>query len=342
MLVYLIFPIFKMKERFMMADNKKADKKAKNTEAKVEGAADVGVETPVDEGPAYPEGVSMQALPNDAFAFAPIDPSLTPAQRQDRVLQLLDATKSAEGRLDFIQGELLYEASKNGYWKTWTTQDPSTGVSRPFNSWEEFVETRLGLKRRTSFTRIDLYTTYVIKLKVPPEELKEIDLSKAALVTKIVTEDNWPAVSDAIKTMSWTQVADFVKNAKSAASIADAVTATMAPKALPGPAGTEAEAPSGGAATKDGSGVKTFSVKLEVAQYDNVKAAIQVVKTATGMDSDSMALDVIATEYLASSSAGMKKQEIVSRLISNIEATYGVGLKVESVPDDWDEGGSDE
>lgn len=318
----------------------------KETKAKVKSdeaaKADVGVETPADEGPKYTEGVSMQIVPSGAFAFAPIDSSLTPEQRQAKVLELLDQTKAAEGRLDFIQGELLWEATNNGYWKTWQMED-TTGVTRPYNSFDEFVEDRLGLKRRTAYTRIDLYSTYVLKLKVPMEQLKDIDLSKAAAVCKIVKEDNWPIVLDAIKNMSHANVLNFVKNAKSANTIQEAIDATLAPKALPGPASgdTAAETPASGASSKDTEGVKTLSFKLAPAQMENVKAALGVVKTATGTDSDAQALDVLASEYLAANSAGMKKQEVVARLIQNIEATYGVTLDIKSVPADWNEEESD-
>ncbi len=332
-----------MKARFIMANTKKADKKAENTAANAaETKADVGVETPAEEGPAYPEGVSMTTTSTETFAFAPIPAGLDPAQRQAMVLDLLEKTKAAEGRLDFIQGELLFEANHNGYWKTWQMTD-GNGVTRPYNSFEEFTEDRLGMKRRTAYSRIDLYSTFVLKLKIPPETLADIDLSKAAAVCKIVKEDNWPAVLDAIKSMSHAKVIEFVKNAKSANTIQEAVDATMAVKALPGPASTDVEAPaSSGAASKDTEGVKSFSVKLAVAQFENVKAALAVVKTATGTDSDAQALDVLASEYLAANSAGMKKQEVVSRLIQNIEATYGVVMKIESVPDDWNEGESDQ
>ena len=317
------------------ADNKAAKDAAKDTKA------DVGVETPAEEGPTITTGVGMQLVNPGTFAFAPIDQALDLPARQQRVLELLEQSKSAEGQLEFIQGELLYEANKNGYWKTWTMED-STGVKRPYNSFDEFVEERLGLKRRTAYNRIEVYSTYVVKLQIPVETLKGIDLSKALLVTKIVKEDNWPVVFDAIKGMSWTQVNEFAKNMKSANTIQEAVDATLAPKALPSPTDTSAEAPASGATTKDSEGVKTFSLKLSVGQYDNVKAAIGVVKTATGTESDAQALDVIATEYLAANSAGMKKQEVVERMIQNIEATYGVVLKVESVPADWNDGANDQ
>lgn len=319
--------------------------KAANTKTAVAdtSAEDAGVETPADDGPQYGEGVSTQLIAPGTFSFAPIDTTLNPVERQARVLELLDQSTLAGGRLDFIQGELLWEANRNNYWKTWTMEDDN-GVARPFNSWDEFVEERLGLKRRTAFTRMDLYTTFVVKLNVPIDQLKDIDLSKAAAVTKIITEDNWPAVLDALKGMSHRQVLEFSKAVKSAPSIEDAKNAVMAPKALAGPAGTDVEAPTtGGAATKESEGVKTLSIKLAVAQYDNVKAAIAVVKTSTGTDSDAQALDVLASEYLASNSAGMKKNEVVERLLQNIEATYGVVVKIESVPASWaDEDGEDE
>ncbi len=321
----------------------KTDVKAGNTEAAVAGAAatDAGVETPAEDEPVYGEGVSTQLVAPGTFSFSPIDIHLTPSERQARVLELLDQSKLAEGRLDFIQGELLWEANRNSYWKTWTMEDDN-GVSRPFNSWDEFVEERLGLKRRTAFTRMDLYSTFVVKLNVPIDQLKDVDLSKAAAVTKIVKEDNWPAVLDAVKNMSHRQVLEFAKAAKSSASIEDAKNAVMAPKALPGPAGTAAEAPASGAATKESEGVKTFSIKLAVAQFDNVKAAIAVVKTTTGTDSDAQALDVLASEYLSSNSAGMKKSEVVERLLQNIETTYGVVVKIESVPADWADASEEE
>ena len=298
--------------------------------------ADVGVETPAIDAPVRTEGVGSQLTAPGTFQFSPIDPNLDETQRQARVLELLQQSTEAEGKLEFIQGELLYEASKNSYWKTWTMEDPDTGVLRPFNSWEEFVEQKLGLKKRTAFNRMDLYSTCVVKLQIPIEQLKALDLSKVQQVTKIMTAENYPAVLDTLKNMSWAQTKAFVSAIKSTNTIEEAKNLVLAPKALPGPAvdGTAAvETPATtGAASKDSEGVKTFSQKLTIAQYDNVKSAIEVMKTASGVSSDAQALDAIASEYLASNSTGMNKIEVVGRILQNLETTYGVVVEIKSSP----------
>ncbi len=302
---------------------------------------DTGVEVPTVEAPVKTEGVGAQLASPSTFQFSPIDPNLTEQQRQDRVLELLQQTTEAEGKLDFIQGELLYEASKNKYWEKWTTKDAATGVTRPFNSWDEFVEEHLGLKRRTAFTRMDLYSTCVVKLQIPVDQLKNLDLSKVAQVTKILTPENYPAVLDALSGMSWAQTKAFVAAVKSTATIDEAKNLVLAPKALPGPAaegGASVETPASGAASKDSEGVKTFSQKLTIAQFENVKSAIEVMKTASGVTSDAAALDAIASEYLASNSTGLNKIEVVGRILQNLETTYGVVVEIKSSPADLGEG----
>ena len=294
-------------------------------------ATDAGVEAPAAPEPFYAGGEITTKLAS-SISFAPIDPGLDPEARKERVRVLLHQSADAGGKLEILQGELLFEANTNGYWQTWFFED-SQGKKRCYADWDEFAREELGMSRRTSFTRIDLYKTFVLKLKVPEDVLSKLEWSKAGLVTKLLTEENWPNVLDKISGLSYSKVNDFVKEAKNTADVEQAFANVTAPKAITGPTDAGVTTPSGSKADKE-DGFKTFKLNLSAAQFENVTNAIGVCMKAVSTDSQAHAMDIICSEYLTGNPGDMNKMDILANLVRSIESNFGAVVEIKSVPDD--------
>lgn len=270
--------------------------------------------------------------------FSQIDPSLSLAERAPIVREMLQKSHEAEGRLEIIQGELLYEANRNGYWKDYQFTD-DTGTTRAYATWDEFCETELNIKRRTSFTRIDTYKTFCVDLPLSPETLEEIDWSKAALITKVINPENYAAILDAISTMTWRQVKAFVSNLKTTEDVSQAASLATQPAAIT-MEDDESDPGAGGAASAgaaEGDVTKTFSVKMAQSQLENVEVAISECGKLIGSDSKAHCLDVICTDYLTqldTSTGGdpsQQKLELLARIIERLQANFGVTLSVDGM-----------
>jgi len=237
----------------------------------------------------------------------------------------------AGGKLEIVQGELLFEASNNGYWKEYTFTDEG-GTERAFESWDEYVGVELGMKRRTSFKRIEVYQKLCVELDIPEETLGKLEWSKVGLVSKHLTDDNWNAVLDALDGMSFRQAEGFNKALKETDDVEEAAASVHTVKAIAGPEEGEEDA----VGTDTGESTKTFSCKCSATQYESIQAALDAAGGASGSESPANNLDLICTEYLANippdaTDGEEAKVQNLSRIISNLEDAYGVTLAVETV-----------
>ena len=310
----------------------------------VENDADVDVEVADEEQePVISSGITTE-LASDTFSFAPIDTELTPEERAPLVRDMLQKSQDAEGIIEIMQGELLYEAHKNEYWKEYTFVD-DTGTERAFADWDEYVLTDLGLKRRTSYKRMELFDVFVNQLELDVDTLKGIKWSKAGLVTKLVTPENAEAMLEAIGAMSFRQTEQFAKQLKVSEDIDEAKATVLAPKAITDDSDVDIEGGDGTTSGDPGEATKTFSVKGAAAQLENIEAAISVAASITGSDSKINNLDVICSEYLATNASNAEggedaHLEAVARIIESVQTNFGIELSIASMPEDDDDAGA--
>jgi hypothetical protein len=264
------------------------------------------------------------------ISFAKID-SDDPAVRAGKVRELLQVAADAGGKLEIVQGELLFEANNNGYWKEYKFTDEG-GTDRAFESWDEYVGVELGMKRRTSFKRIEVYQKLCVELDISEETLGKLEWSKVGLISKHLSEDNWSAILGALDGMSFRQVESFNKALKETDDVEEAAASVHTVKAIAGPE----EGEDGADGTDTGESTKTFNCKCSATQYESIQAALDAAQGSTGSESAANNLDLICTEYLANippdATDGEEAKVLnLSRIIANVEDTYGVTLSVETV-----------
>jgi len=233
-------------------------------------------------------------------------------QRKSAVRDTIKKTLQVDDRLGIMQGELLFEVSKNGYWKEWTFTDKETSEIRNYKSFDEYVEQELDWKPRKSKYLIAIYEKFVVELGIPIETLREVEWSKAKELVKVIDQDNWQDLLEKIKDMSVVQVIEFAR---------DLAGKEKTP-------GTRAE--------KDPSATVKKSFVLHPDQAENVENALKVAKAMTGSDKDGNNLDMICTEFVASA-AGTGLEGTLAKLdliISNIQRAFGVKLEVKEVDTD--------
>lgn len=201
-----------------------------------------------------------------------------------------------DDRLQIVEGELLWEITENGYYKEWG-----------FRTFDEYVESELGFKTRKAYYLIAIYETFVRKLDLDADELREIEWSKAKELVTVIDDSNKEDLLEAIKTLSVSGVKAMVRDMKGITSL------------------EEKEV------------FKKLTVGLAEDQYENILAAIKIISEKTGTESIGTALDLMSTDFLASdmavpSAVSMEQLlEHVDGMLKNIARTFGVVCAIESV-----------
>jgi len=254
-------------------------------------------------------GVSSEVLGSEAGGtFLPqLSEDMPLDQRKEVIRTSMKKAILVDDRLGLVQGELLYEVAKNGYWKEWTFTDASTGEIRNFKTFDEYVEVELDMKRRKAFYLISIYEKFVVELSLPVEILQSLEWSKAKELIPVINAENWTELLDRIKDMSVKQVIEMAAELKGAK------------------AGTRAD--------KEPTTTVTLSFKLHPEQAENVTNALKVAETMTGSDKPGNQLDLICTDFVAGAvGAGLEgalgKLDVV---IANVERAFGVKLEVKEV-----------
>jgi hypothetical protein len=246
---------------------------------------------------------------------AELDADMPIEQRRDAVRTVLVGSTQADEKLALVQGELLYEARENGYWKDWTFTDEE-GEDRSFGSFEEFCLNEMGMKKRKAYYLIEIYQKFVVDLDLPKDVLKDLQWSKAKALCKVIDEDNWSDLLDKIGSMSLRQVEEMVKAMKSG----------------------EGASGSRSIADKEPSEeMVRINFKLHPDQAENVRAALDVAESMVGSDKKpSHALDLICSDFMAGV-AGTGLEGSLTKLdaiVKNIERAFGVELDVKGVDED--------
>lgn len=275
--------------------------------------------TPVAESDITPyiaPGIGADLWKGSESTFVPVLAKDMPlAQRTQAVRDVLKQSMQIDDKLNLVQGELLYEASKNGYWKAWTYEDSDSGEFKNFETFEEYCEVELDMKRRKAFYLISIYQKFVVELGLPAEVLRELEWSKAKELTTIITDENWKGMLDKTKAMSVRKVKEMVDEMKGAS------------KAPTAPAtGTRAEA-------EPSSAMVSRTFRLHPEQAANVDNALKLAGSMTASEKDGHNLDLICSDFLSGSTesgldGALTKLEIG---IGNIERAFGVKLTVASV-----------
>lgn len=289
----------------------------KETKEKVKGGAEV-VEPAVEEKElVHVTGDSFDIFKASASTFVPqLTEDMSEQDRKDAVRQILRQTQGVEDRLKLVQGELLYEVKNNEYFKDW--KKTVDGDEMPFDSFEDYAENELNIKRRQAFYLIDIYETFVVKLALPKEVLNDMEWSKAKELTKIIDKDNADEVLNEVKSMSVRETIEFAREKKAA-------------KGLPG------------GMTKDEE-FETLSFRLTTEQKQSVEDALKLAGEMSRSEKKPQQLEYICVDFLAGSTAGGTAGALDSLQthIGNLERAFGVKIEVTSTTDDrYSEEGSE-
>ena len=240
--------------------------------------------------------------------FAPVLKKDMPLdQRKQVVRETMKQAMAVDDRLNLVSGELLYEVSKNGYWKEWVFEESESGEMRSFTSFDEYCEVELEMKRRKAYYLIKIYDTFVVKLGLPTDILRELEWSKAKEVVDVINSENWLDLLDSVKDMTVKQVQSMVAEMKGITK------------------GTKAD------------GEVTTTVKMAFnfhpEQAENVQNALAIATTMTASEKPANNLDLICSDFVAGA-AGMGLEGALGKLdiiISNVERAFAVKLSIVEV-----------
>lgn len=290
---------------------------AATAEVKKDAAAPVMPEVvePAKDAAAEPvvtTGLSLEIFKEGASHFVPaLQKDMPLAERKVAVREVIRQSIQIDDKLQLVNGEMLYEVSKNKYWNEWEFADPKTGETRKFASFDEYCEVELDMKRRKAYYLMSIYEKYVVELKLPNDILKDMEWSKAKELVSVITEDNWPDLIDKIGKMSVPEVKELVRTMKAA--------------------GTDGT--SGATTPAEPDTTVRMAFKLHPDQAENVKAALAIAESMSGSDKPGNQLDLICSDFLASAvgsgvEGALAKLEVV---IKNVERAFGVTLELKGV-----------
>ena len=247
--------------------------------------------------------------------FSGIAPELDlvtePADRGGMLRDVLKKTLEIPYQLEVFQGELLYEVTRNKHWRDWFVESDSA-IKMKYASFEEYVETELGFKRRKAYDLIDIYRTFIVDLELPIDKLKEISWSKARLVTKIVDKDNVEAILEEIEPMTVREVKSMVAEIK--ADDPTLKTTTYS----------------------DEDDFVRVLLMLAPLQAENLHHALETASKISGSEKPSNNIDLICTDFLSSTAATGVEGALIKldAAKSAIERAFGVKLEIKEMDEE--------
>jgi MoxR-like ATPase len=108
-----------------------------------------------------------------------LDETLPRAERCDTVRKILQQTAKTEDRLQLRMAELLTEVHQHRYFLDWG-----------FRTFKEFVEAECHFGLRKAQLLVEVYQKFAVELRVPADELRRLEWSKAALVARVINSAN--------------------------------------------------------------------------------------------------------------------------------------------------------
>lgn len=177
-----------------------------------------------------------------------------------------------------------------------------------YETFRAYIESECGIAYRKAMYLIAIYNG-LVESGVSWNKVKNLGWTKLKELATILTKanvDEWVAVAE---NMTVLQLQDYIKaQAKQASAPADA------------PAGSEAP-----------STVSTMTFKVHPDQRETIRAALDKVRAAMGTDSDTVALEHMALDYLAGSGA-LKKAPTLKDLMTGKSAEEVLGVFEEVFP----------
>lgn len=233
---------------------------------------------------AEPEEGVIEVVPDEETA--PIE-----SERYERMIHNREVIDNAYWELS----QDLYEIFHSSEYKEWG-----------FDTYTAFCEEGLGFTLRKAERLKGIYE-YFSKMRPEVRDwVKSLGWSKANLLVRVMDERNFNRFKRDLDGASVREIQEYVKNVK----------AQQSGKML-----EDADGDSDDTKKKSGSDgkAKTMSFKFYPDQRENVLKAVDHAKKAAGTDSDSAALDLVATQYL-STSVGM---DDFHDLLKRVQAQVG-------------------
>lgn len=227
-------------------------------------------------------------------------------ERRGAIRQILRDSVKMPGKMDVLVGETLYEVHKNKYWKEYEFSDP-TGEIRPYASFDEYVEVEVGLKKRKAYYLTSIYEKFAVELGLAPEILRTLDWSKAILLLKVITPDNWSDLLAKTADMTAEQVKALVRSML----------------------GTTSSGDSG-----DGEDVfDKITFRLSLPQAENVRKALEIAAGMCGSEKGGHQLDLICTAFIADAAGSGLRGGLVQlgQVKQAIERAFAVTIDITGV-----------
>jgi hypothetical protein len=253
---------------------------------------------------------SIENWTDVASTFVPVLKKDMPVEERRNVLR--DVAKRAgemEDSIHAVQGEVLYEISKNAYWREWDYIDDE-GNRKEFNTFDEYLSEEVEISRRTAYYEIAVYQRLVIEIGIPADKMRGLEWSKAKEILPVIDDKNWEQLLDDVGGMRVREVKEHVRKLKGSVS----------------PGGS-------GPATAD---FERMNFMLTEDQADNVRHALRIAGEEASSDKTGHQLDLMATAYIAEAigegaEAGMMRLDAAKQAL---ERAFGVTLEVTALTGD--------
>lgn len=256
-------------------------------------------------------GLGASLLGDGKSTFVPVlRDDMLPEQRQEVIRDTLVNSLDVPDRLGVMQGELLYEVSKNGYWKEWTYEDDLSGEIKKYDSFEDYTERELEMKGRKAAYLISIYEKFVVQLGIPQETLRGLQWSKAKELVPVIDEDNWNDLLSKLPHMTMKEVKAMVKKLKGVTSGHRESSSEPDEKMLR----------------------KSFSLTAE--QAENLESALKVASALTASDKDGNNIDLICTDFIAGAAGTGGLEGVLDKIDvikASLERAFGVTIKIEEI-----------
>lgn len=198
--------------------------------------------------------------------------------QEERLKKIEEFFKTEDG-INLELSRLLWQVNANKDYE-----------SLGYDSFEDYVEQRLGFKRRKGKYLVAIWQKFRIELGLEPKKLGRIGWWKSSIISPVVTLDNHE---------EWINKARRMKSRELQKEVAKAL----------------------GSGSSDE--LKSYTVKLSETQYANVDAAVKQGMREVGSDAKGNALDLICTEFQANR---VKPEEKPGWIMKQLERNWDCRL----------------
>jgi len=175
-----------------------------------------------------------------------------------------------------------------------------------FKNFQEYVESDLGFKYRKANYLVNIwswYTENVHREDVMDAVWNEIGWSKAKELVGVITDENADHWLSRARDLNAVQLAEEARKYLQL---------------------QKGDGDGGGAASKGGDEFKTMSLKLTVAQKENVEEAIELASKMSGSEKKGHNIDLISTNFIANNADSLARDSL--DFLGLIEKQYGISI----------------